>query len=90
MLISSFLPSTGDRVLNKGTKGSGRQAVFSEAGHHVLIIAKATKSKSKKEFQHTVKNWFFPATVDSSPCRTVGGDSGVISMQSLAHSECLA
>ena len=37
MLISPFLPPTGDRVLNKSTKRSGRQAVFSEAGHYVQL-----------------------------------------------------
>ena len=87
MLISSFLPFTSDRVLNKSTKGSGRQACFLR---QVIMYNYNHKSNKKASKQTQSQNWFFPATIGSSPSRIVGGDSGVISMQSLADSECSA
>ena len=58
MLISSFLPFTSDRVLNKSTKGSGRQACFLRQVIMYNYNHKSNKKASKqtnKQFQHKVR-----------------------------------
>ena len=66
MLISSFLPSTarGSEQRHSSLQ-SVRGAGFSEAGHSI-IVTKAMKSKSQKQFQHGVRIGFF-ATVCRFP-----------------------
>ena len=63
MLISSFLPSTGEQGSEQryfNSQAEGQDSL--NKPFCMIIITKTTKSKLKKQFQHGVRIGFLPAT----------------------------